>query len=248
MALASCCLLAAGCVTSKKYRLAKADTPPAGTLGWQAVQPPVELTLDSVIVFKGPGSWKREARWDEYVVSLANRGPVPLRVDSAGLTDVLGQVQVPGDDPWRLEKLSYTNWDKYGKTGLKLLAGAGVVTLYAGAVMASAYGGIMGGTAAAGGGAAALAIIPVVALVDVTAVAVMNHQNKAKVQAEFDHRRLVLPLTLAPGASVEGSFFFPMTPGPQRLQLKGQAGDTPVEVGLDLKPLAGLHLKPAEGK
>lgn len=239
-----------GCVTSKKYRLAKDDTPPAQVLGWKASTPSADLTLQSVIVFKGPGSWKREARWDEYGVMISNRGTPSLVIESAQLVDVLGNPQLTGEEPWKLEKLSYTNWDKYGKTGLKVLAGAGAVALYGTAVMASSFGSFMAGpgAATAGGGAAALAVIPIVAVVDITAVAIMNHNNKKKVQEEFDRRRLKLPLTVAPGATAEGSFFFPMTPGPQRLIVKGRSGEAPVELVLELKPLAGLHLKPAEAR
>ncbi|MBI2498132.1 MAG: hypothetical protein HYV75_09590 [Opitutae bacterium] len=131
---------------------------------------------------------------------------------------------------------------------MKVLAGAGAVVLYAGAVTAVSLGGLMAGPGAAGAGAGAalLNVIPVVAVVDITAVAIMNHQNKEKVVAEFNRRRLPLPLTLAPGESVTGSFFFPMTPGPQRLIIKGQAAESPMELVLELKPLASLHLKPAE--
>lgn len=241
-----------GCVTSKKYKMTKEDTPAARTLGWSVTAPPAELTLQTVIVFKGPGSWKREARWDEYVVAITNRGAEPMSIDTVELIDLLGQPQVPGIDPWKLEKLSYTNWDKYGKTGLKLLAGAGAVVVYAavvyGVASASLISAALGGTAAAGGAVALLSIIPVVAVVDIVAVAVMNRKNKVKVQQEFERRRLVLPLTVTPGATAAGSFFFPMTPGPQRLILKGKAGEAPFELVLELKPLAGLHLKPAEKK
>jgi hypothetical protein len=238
-----------GCVTSKKYKMAKKEGAfPPQALDWMASAAAADLTLQSVIVFKGPGSWKREARWDEYVVKISNHGDQPLRIDSAGLIDLLGQPQFPGSDPWKLEKLSYTNWDKYGKTGLKLLAGAGAVTLYVGAVAVSSLGGLMAPTAAAGGGVALLNVIPVVALVDITAVAIMNNQNKKKVVAEFNRRRLSLLLDVAPGQSATGSFFFPMTPAPRRLVIKGTAGDAPLELTLELKPLAGLHLKPAAEK
>ncbi len=249
LALACAPLVLGGCVTAKKYRLAKDGTPPAQPLGWSISTPPAELTLRSLIVIGGPGSWKREARWDEYVVQVANHGDQPMIINSAALTDLQGTPQFPGSDPWQLEKLSYTNWDKYGKTGLKLLAGAGMVTFYVGASAGVAAGSLLaGGSTAAGGGGAALAIIPVVAAVDILVVASMNHYNKEHVQLEFDRRRLVLPLTLAPGATTNGSLFFPMTPGPQRLTVKGKSGDAPFELVLELKPLAGLHLKSAESK
>lgn len=241
--------LLGGCVASKKYKLVKQDVarPPA-TLDWVAHSESADLLLQSVIVFKGPGSWKREARWDEYVVTVTNRGTVPLTLDDAMLIDLLGQPQMPGADPWDLEKLSRTNWDKYGKTGLKLLAGAGAVVVYGAAVTASAMGSILGGGAAAGGGAAVLSIIPVVAVVDIAVVAVINSKNRKKVVDEFNRRRLVLPLNVPAGQSVTGSFFFPMTPGPQKFILRGRQGDRPVELAPDLAPLAELHLKPKAGK
>ncbi len=233
-----------GCVTSKKYRMAKADTPAATALGWNTSLPDVSLTLQSVIVFHGPGSWKRHARWDEYVVQLVNRSGQPVMIESAKLIDLQGNPQFPGSDPWALEKLSYTNWDKYGKTGVKLLAGAGAVIVYGAAVEAAAVGSILAGGASTGA-IVVLDAIPIIAVVDITAVAIMNHGNKVKVQQEFDRRRLTLPRALAPGETVHGSLFFPMTPGPQRLVLRGKAGDAPFELTLDLQPLAGLHLKPA---
>jgi hypothetical protein len=199
----------------------------------------LELTVPAVIVVQGPGSWKRDARWDEYLVQLTNHGEQPVTIETADLIDVLGKPQRAGDDPWKLEKLSYTNWDNYGKAGVTLLAGAGLVYTYAGAALAVAY---TGSLAAA---EAMLVAFPCLLVADVTVVAVRNHHNKEKVQQEFARRRLALPHTLASGEQVHGSFFYPMTPGPQRLILKGKSGGAPFELTLELKPLAGLHLKPA---
>ncbi|MBA4138800.1 MAG: hypothetical protein C0518_15955 [Opitutus sp.] len=237
-------LFLSGCVTSKKYRLAKDDTPPAIPLDWAAAGQQAELQVKSVIVFKGPGSWKREARWDEYVVQLKNTGDAPLMVESAELIDLLGAPQLPGSDPWALEKLSYTNWDKYGKTGLKLLAGAGAVVLYAGAVTAVALSSALGGGAAVGGGAALLSVIPIVAVVDIAVVAGMNHANKKKVVEEFTRRRIELPVEVAAGGTREGSFFFPMTPAPKELIVHARRGGEKIELHLPLPELAKLHLKP----
>ena len=248
VALAAALLTQAGCVTSKKYRLAKDDTPPAQALGWTAATPAATLTLESLVVFKGPGSWKREARWDEYIVRVTNTGNQPLAIYDAELEDLQGGPQHPGDDPWALEKLSYTNWDKYGKVGLKLAAGAGAVVVYGAAVTGVALSGMAAGSAASGAVFLVADVIPLVALVDVTTVAVMNHNNRNKVEAEFARRKLNLPLMVSPGASAQGSLFFPMTPGPRRLTLRRYAGEARLEVTLELKPLAGLHLAPKPAK
>ena len=240
------CLLClhTGCVTSKKYRWAKSTTPPAKTLNWSAAGGPVDLTLQSVIVFHGPGSWKRHARWDEYVVQVVNRGTQPVTLSSAALIDFQGDPQFPGNEPWALEKLSYTNWEKYGKTGVQLLAGAGAVLVYGATAEAAVMGSILGGGSTTGA-LVLVEAIPIVAIVDITAVAIINHHNKKKVQEEFNRRRLVLARSIAPGGVAVGSLFFPMTPGPRSLHLKGMTGTVPFELALELTPLAGLHLKPA---
>jgi hypothetical protein len=93
-----------------------------------------------------------------------------------------------------------------------------------------------------------LAVVPVVLITDLAVVAVLNHRNKDKVEKEFTRRRHALPLTLAPGATAQGSFFFPLAPGPQRLIVRGRTRSQTVEVVLDLKPLAGLHRQPVQGK
>jgi hypothetical protein len=237
------CLLS-GCVTSKRYRLAKPNTAPPVELNLVApAQPEIaaDLTLRSVIVYKGPGSWKREAKWDEYVFQFTNRGTEPVALTAAELTDLRGATQLPGIDPWELEKLSRTNWDRYGKTGLTLVAGAGGVALYGAAVVGSTLGSLMGG-AAATGATTALGIVPIFAVMEITAVQIANRQNKRKVQEEFERRRVALPITVAPGETVSGSLFFPMTPGPQKFALRGRSGASEVDLQVGLAPLAALHL------
>ncbi|HEY8996084.1 MAG TPA: hypothetical protein VIM71_15565, partial [Lacunisphaera sp.] len=145
--LAACAILLlgfalAGCVTAKKYRRTKEGAPPAVPLNYTAAIPALELTLGSVIVYDGPGSWKQRARWDEYVVSLANRGVEPVAIESAVLIDLLGAELVPGADPWKLEQLSEANWKRYSRVGQFVLG----VGAFAGAVELSAIGyGLTGG-------------------------------------------------------------------------------------------------------
>lgn len=228
-----------GCVTSKKYRMAKEHMHPAVGLNYTTKISGLEAVLVTVIVYQGPGSWKQGALWDEYVVSLANRSAGPLTIESMALVDLLGEQQVPGTDPWKLEQLSETNWKKYGKVG-QFVRGVGAFT---GAVELSAIGYGLTGGALSG----VFFVMPVVLIADVVTVGILNHRNKAMVQQEFNRRRLALPLTIAPGQSVAGSFFFPVVPSPQRLVLKSKAGNDSIELVLDLKPLSDLHLKPAGG-
>jgi hypothetical protein len=104
---------------------------------------------------------------------------------------------------------------------------------------------IWGGVSNAGAvtaGATGMIGIPLVLLGSGVRTMVARHA----ITAEFDRRALALPLPLAPGETRTGSLFFPVTPGPTRLflLLKDTAGNGQ-DLVLDLAPLAGLHLPPA---
>lgn len=232
-----------GCTTAKKYRLVKKPEPPAASLEWSVVGDGVKFTVEHVIVFKGPGSWKREAKWDEYVVRLENMTDVPWQIERAELVDLRGQPQTIGSDPWQLEKQSTTNWQRYRSAGIKLLAGAGAVLVYGTAVSAVALGSLLGG-AGATGASAALSAVPVVFLVNVVVVIGLNDSNRKKVETEFKRRRLEVPLEIAPQSGLQGSWFFPMTPAPQMLRLHCRRNGESFTLELPLPELAKLHLKP----
>ena len=80
------------------------DTAPAQELNAVLAREPLEAGLRWLITYNGPGSWKRNAFWDEYVVSLRNPGPRPLTVSSLVLLDYTGASRSPGHNPWALEK------------------------------------------------------------------------------------------------------------------------------------------------
>src|SRR3979411_2456355 len=75
-----------GCISSK-YKFAGKQTPPARALNVPFPPAPLDASLASVVTDGGPGSWKREAFWDEYVVALHNTGDQPLQISSATLAD-----------------------------------------------------------------------------------------------------------------------------------------------------------------
>ena len=100
-----------GCVTSG-YQLADKSTPPPVALGWQTQTAPVNATVETVIVYQGPGSWKANAYWDEYVVTLRNNSASPQTISRAILTDFRGSPAITGDNPWALEKQSRTETER----------------------------------------------------------------------------------------------------------------------------------------
>ena len=242
MALAT---LLSGCVTSVKYRLARHATPPQ-PVELRSATGPLAVDLAAVIVFKGPGSWKEQARWDEYLVRLVNSGAEPLVVDSAELIDVRGTARAPGEEPWALEKLSRDSWEEYRRAGYRLALGAGGAALYIGAVTSVTNAAWLFSSAAATNLVLVVGVIPLVAVADITTVAVMNHDNRRAVEREFQRRRLILPRTLAAAETASGSLFFPMTPGPQRLLLHAQRAGEPILVTLELDSLGSLHLDAAK--
>jgi hypothetical protein len=125
-----------GCVSSK-YKLAKTDTPPPVPLNLAVTQPPAEVVVHTVIAYQGPGSWKREAFWDEYVLTIARRGDTPLIIESAELLDWEQAAAKPGDDPWVLDREGRSWWKNVRSSPTTSLVALGAGTLLAGAVATS---------------------------------------------------------------------------------------------------------------
>ncbi|MBV8342328.1 MAG: hypothetical protein JO173_08095 [Gammaproteobacteria bacterium] len=232
-----------GCVASK-YRLAKKDTPPAQVLGIAFPDAaPLQATLASLITYGGPGSWKREALWDEYVVQLVNQGDRPLTVDAATLLDFKGTSYAAGSDPWALEKQSRELERQYRDHGEAFLrtAGPGVAIVGAGAVAGPAATAAIVSPVVAGAAIAAVVVLPVYYV----SVLGINHHNRNAVMAEFGRRRLALPLALAPGETRTGSLFFPMVRGPGSLALHGTGESAATTATLPLGFLSALHVPTA---
>lgn len=201
--------------------------------------------LAALIVYGGPGSWKREALWDEYVVTIDNRGAQPVIIDSATLGDSAGTTYAAGNDPWALEKQSKNLEKQYRDRGEAFIrtAGPGVLIVGAGAATISAA---AGGTAfvsagMVGAAAATIVVLPVYYLT----VFGINHHNKKAVMTEFKRRRLPLPLTLAPGETRTGSLFYPMVRNPSSLELRWSSESADRQAVLPLDFLQGLHVPTA---
>jgi hypothetical protein len=233
-----------GCVATK-YKLAKKDTPPVLLLNIAfPSSPALQPTLATLISYRGPGSWKREALWDEYVVSVENRAERALIIDSATLADAAAMPYAAGADPWALEKQSKKLEKQYRDRGEGFMraAGPGVLILGGGAAVGAAVGGTVFISAGVAGAAVATVFVLPVYYVAVLGI---NHHNKKAVLKEFNRRRLPLPFTLAPGETRTGSLFFPMVRSPSSLAL-GWSNDTGSAMALlPLEFLQALHVPAA---
>ena len=238
LAAMSVCLLAA-CVSPKYQRADKNAVPvplnvkfPASALG---------ASLYTEISDGAPGSWKREAFWDEYVVTLHNRGDQSLKVTSMTLTDYKGAPVPAGSDPWALEKESKSLERRYRDAGVafaRMAAPRVVATTAEPGIVASA------GIGSAGAATAATATAVAIPVYGLTVFGINMHNKKA-IKKEFDRRRLPLPMTLGPGETRTGSIFFPMIPNPQALTLRWTDTVGDGETVLDLHFLEGLHVASA---
>ncbi len=201
------------------------DTPP----------PPVVATLHKVVILQRAGPLGPNSYWDEYVLSIANHGEQPVTVESTVLSDQHGKPVAPGDNPWTLAN-AHKSWfeqtDSHGVTSAGKV-GAGSVT--AGA-LAPAVGGLF--LTPTGYVVCAAIFAPTYAVCAIK----FNTSGRKRVEAEFNQHRLVLPRIVPPGQVVDGSLYFPVTPGPQQLALHCRAADQTTDLTLRLAPLASLHL------
>lgn len=232
-----------GCVATNVQK-APADTPPAFALNLPGTpNEPLQAQLDTVIVFEGPGSWKRRAYWDEYVLAFANVGSTPLKLLDARLYDAHGVGLQPGGDWEALERES-ADWFKRNATVENVALGAGLTVLHAtaGASVFVAYVALMGGFVPILGVAAGTA------LVSAGAAYLLDRPSKdgsTAIAAEFSRRRLDFPVALLPGQTHQASLFFRITPSPQRLILTFESGARAHTATIDLTMLSDLHRKPS---
>ncbi len=162
IAAAGLCLVSA-CV-SPKYKRADKNTPPVQPLNVQFPSSTLDISLYTEISDGGPGSWKREASWDEYVVIMHNGGDQVLNLTSATLMDYAGAVRPAGMDPWALERESKNLETRYRDAGIdfaRMAAPRVIATAAEPVVVAGAGVGATGAVAVATATAVALPVYAV---------------------------------------------------------------------------------------
>jgi hypothetical protein len=215
-----------GCV-STRHQMAEENLPPSGDPVVSATDLSLSATLWHVVVFRGPGSWKRDAAWDEYVVELANRGNTTVIFVGARLFDHASFAHAPGSEPLLFEPYVQT------RSG-EVLERAGNVVAATGRVTAMAAGSFAYQAAAAGGPVVVPVTLGVIALIGsgISVVvprlidAVDNKGQRARegIVEEFDKRSFDCPVVLKPGDVAYGSLFFASGVEAKKLVLRFKLG------------------------
>lgn len=200
--------------------------------------------LDWVVFRDGPGTWVRNADWDQYLVTVTNNSDDVLEIRNATVYDYL---EVPADTQASRKLLlrgSKQTARRYKNEGLKVKAGMGGTTLIVAGTATGAAAVSLG--AAAIYGSSAMAATAVTGLLIAPALAVggiMKGVNGQKVAKAIDEKQVDLPLRIQPGETQYVNLFFPLSPSPQKLELTYRAQQTDQVLSIDTSSaLSGLHL------
>lgn len=230
-------------------RLIKNAPPPPEQPAALAVSSDATLAaqLQWVIVRDGPGTWARNADWDEYLIAVRNTSAAPIQITGVVLFDSMDQSNAASASRTALVDASRVNARRYKDSGLKVSAGrgrglalvaggAGVTTAGVGLAYASVWGGAGSGGAAAAGGL----ILAGPALVT---MAIVRGVRKGAVTKRIKERSTVFPLALAAGQSLPIDVFFPLAPSPRRLDIHYTDANGAHVLSTDtVQALDGLHV------
>ena len=205
--------------------------------------------LEWIIVRDSPGTWAKNADWDEYFIRVRNTSGAPIRITGVSVVDSLGQANPTLGKRKALVKASRKNAKRYKQSNLRVVAGVSGTTITAAGV---GVGLGMGGVAASGGGmlagaagaAAFLTVAPAFAV-----VGIFRGVRNSQVNNRIEDRQSKLPASIAAGEEQALDLFFPLSPSPTRIQITyADAQGTSHQLDIDTsKTLAGLHLGPSGG-
>lgn len=237
------CLALAGCGGAKLLQEPVAFTPQAPLA--TSADAHLEVILHWVIVRDGPGTWARNADWDEYLVAVRNRSGGTVSITSASVYDSLGTRIRADDDRGRLVKASRATSRRYEGQGVVVKAGVSEKTLLTAATVAAGAASAGASTiymssAAAAGALAGLVLAPVLAV-----GGLVKSANQKKVADEIQRRHTDLPVEIATGDSREFDLFFALGPSPRYVELSyvDDAGEHVLRIDTRAA-LDGLHIAP----
>jgi len=212
----------------------------------------LDATIEWVIVRDGPGTWARNADWDEYQISTRNLSDESIQITNVAVQDSLGTWISLGQSRKQLVKGAKQTVKRYKGEGLAVKAGLGTGTLLAagaaGAVGAAALVSAGGGILAASGGTAIGATGGILLVPAFAISGIVRGVNNGKVNRRIEDRQTVMPIDLQGKSETMLNAFFPLAPSPQQVEITyvDSAGTHTLKIDTRAA-LDGLHLADAEG-
>jgi hypothetical protein len=208
----------------------------------------VAVNLDWIIVRDGPGTWAKNADWDEYLVTLRNHSGGPLAVTAVAVVDSSEMRHGSIASRKKLVKASRQTAKRYRGQGIDVKAGVGGGALVVAGGLSASVGSGAAVAAVYGSGAAAGAAVGALVLAPVLVVGgVVKGVNNSKVNAAIETRQTPLPLQIAPGHSQAFDLFFPIAPSPLEVHIDYTDASGKHTIVMDTREaLAGLHLPQEE--
>ena len=207
----------------------------------------VTVMLDWVIVRDGPGTWAKNADWDEYLLRVRNSSDQPVEITSVKVFDSSLTAHDTIGNRKKLVKATKKTARRYEDEGVEVRAGFGGATLVAvGGVTASmgmsAGAAAMYSSGAALGAAGALLVAPVL----VTG-GIVRGVNNSKVNREIETRQAGLPRVVHADETAAMNLFFPIAPSPASIEINYSDSNGQYVLLIDTASvLDGLHL-PEDG-
>jgi len=212
-----CMFVLSGCGGTKVLKEAQPiqTTQPLATVSDQQVT----AILDWVIVRDGPGTWAKNADWDEYLLRIRNLSDQPIQVIRVIVVDSLDTRIESQPKRKQLVKGSKQTARRYKDSGIKVKAGRGAGTMLVAGAAVTVIGvvAVSGATVAGSAGAAAGGLLLLGPALAVGGI-VRGVRNSA-VNKQIEQRQTVLPLELSAGEELPLNVFFPLAPSPGMVEI-----------------------------
>lgn len=205
----------------------------------------LSIVLDWIIVKNGPGSWAKNADWDEYLLRARATTEATIKITAVSVYDSLGTRLGSMNDRHLLKQASRETVKRYKAKELSVKPGWGTGQVFAG--NAGAVGGGYASAAAVGGWGGVGIAMATVAFVPVALGAVMVHDaGERNVGRALPKRATTLPVSIASGEPARLNVFFPFAPSPEKLEVRYELNGSPSILEVDIsEATSGLHLRQA---
>lgn len=204
----------------------------------------VTASIESVIVRDGPGSWAKNAFWDEYRIRVTVADGWAVEISRVVVVDSLGEHHRPGISLQELADGTQRTAERYQDSNLRMTPGLGGA-LEAGVLVGGTSAAVGLATLGSTGAAATAATAGLVVAPVLIGAGLIGMAEVLPVQFEIDRRNTSLPLELVGGSVTTLDLFFPVAPSPQQVNIRYSDPAGVHVLSIDTSTaLAGLHLLP----